>query len=133
MLVRSQSDGNPTAEMVAAGQKFLGMLHTDQRSQATIAFTDEERMNWHYIPRERRGVPFKVLTPAQRDAADLLLQNSLSEDGLRKARAIRRLEEVLHARSGSPIRDPELYYAPFSARRRKNQNGVGGWRAIIFR
>jgi hypothetical protein len=110
VLVRSQSEGNPTAEMIAAGQKFLGILQKDQRSQATIAFTDEERLNWHYIPRERRGVPFKVLTPTQRDAADLLLQSSLSEDGLRKARAIRRLEEVLHARSGSPIRDPELYY-----------------------
>ena len=42
---------NATAEMVAAGQKFLGILHKDQRGQATIAFTDEERMNWHYIPR----------------------------------------------------------------------------------
>ena len=51
VLVRSHSEGNATAEMVAAGQKFLGILHKDQRGQATIAFTDEERMNWHYIPR----------------------------------------------------------------------------------
>jgi hypothetical protein len=110
VLARSQSGANLTAEMVSAGQKFLAGLRKDQRAQATIAFADEERLNWHYIPRERRGVPFKVLTPEQREAADLLLQSSLSEDGLRKARAIRRLEEVLHARSGSAIRDPELYY-----------------------
>ena len=82
VLVRSQAEGNPAAEMIAAGEKFLGILHEDQRSQATIAFTDEERMNWHYIPRERRGVPFKVLTPAQRDAADLLLQSSLKRGWL---------------------------------------------------
>jgi Protein of unknown function (DUF3500) len=82
VLVRSQSEGTPTAEMIAAGQKFLGILQKDQRSQATIAFTDEERLNWHYIPRERRGVPFKVLTPAQRDAADLLLQSSLKRGWL---------------------------------------------------
>src|SRR5215510_10539777 len=109
-LAWPQSGRDLNAEMVAAGQRFLAVLHKEQRTQATIAFTDEERLNWHYIPRERKGVAFKVLTPEQRDTADLLLQSSLSDDGLRKARAIRKLEEVLHAESGSSIRDPELYY-----------------------
>lgn len=109
-LVWQQSGRDPAMELVAAGQKFLASLRKDQSALATIPFADKERLNWHYIPRERKGVPFKVLTPAQRDAADMLLQTSLSEDGLQKARAIRRLEEVLRAQSGSSIRDPGLYY-----------------------
>jgi len=109
-LAWQQSRRDPASELVAAGQKFLASLRQEERAQASIPFADKERLNWHYIPRERKGVPFRILTPAQRNAADLLLEDSLSEEGLRKARAIRRLEEVLRAEGGGSIRDPELYY-----------------------
>jgi len=109
-LAWQQSRRDPASELVAAGQKFLASLRQEERAQASIPFADKERLNWHYIPRERKGVPFRILTPAQRNAADLLLEDSLSEEGLRKARTIRRLEEVLRAEGGGSIRDPELYY-----------------------
>jgi hypothetical protein len=109
-LAWQQPERDPASEFVVAAQKFLGALRQEQRTQATIPVEDQERLNWHYIPRERKGVPFKVLTPAQRNAADSLLEDSLSEEGLRKARAIRQLEDVLRAEGGGSIRDPELYY-----------------------
>src|SRR5258705_12783338 len=90
-LAWQQSERDSASEFVAAGQKFLASLRQEQRAQATIPFEDQERLNWHYIPRERKGVPFKILTPAQRIAADLLLESSLSDEGLRKTRAIRQL------------------------------------------
>jgi len=111
-----QSGRDPASEFVAAGQKFLASLRQEQRAQATIPFEDQERLNWHYIPRERKGVPSKILTPAQRNAADLLLESSLSDEGLRKARAIRQLEDVLRAEGGGSIRDPELYYVSIFGR-----------------
>jgi len=108
-LAWQQSGRDPASEFVAAGQKFLASLREEQRAQATIPFEDQERLNWHYIPRERKGVPFKILTPLQHNAADLLLESSLSDEGLRKARAIRQLEDVLRTEGGGSIRDPELY------------------------
>ncbi len=109
-LAWQQSRRDPASELVTAGQKFLASLRQEQRAQATIPFADQERLNWHYIPRERKGVPFKILTPAQRTTADLLLESGLSEEGLRKARAIRQLEDVLRDEGGGSMRDPELYY-----------------------
>jgi len=109
-LAWQQSGRDPASEFVAAGQKFLASLRQEQRAQATIPFEDQERLNWHYIPRERKGVPFKILTPPQHNAADSLLESSLSDEGLRKARAIRQLEDVLRAEGGGSIRDPDLYY-----------------------
>jgi hypothetical protein len=105
-----QSVGNVTSEMVAAGQKFLAGLRKEQQSQAIIPFDDKERLNWHYIPRERKGLPYKSMTSQQRELANSLMASGLSQEGLRKAQGIQRLEDVLRAESGSPIRDPGLYY-----------------------
>jgi hypothetical protein len=105
-----QSVGNVTSEMVAAGQKLLAGLRKEQQSQAIIPFDDKERLNWHYIPRERKGLPYKSMTSQQRELANSLMASGLSQEGLQKAQGIQRLEDVLRAESGSPIRDPGLYY-----------------------
>jgi len=105
-----QSVGNVTSEMVAAGQKFLAGLRKEQQSQAIIPFDDKERLNWHYIPRERKGLPYKSMTSQQRELANSLMASGLSQEGLQKAQGIQRLEDVLRAESGSSIRDPGLYY-----------------------
>jgi hypothetical protein len=105
-----QSVGNVTAEMGSAAQKFLAGLRKEQQSQATIPFDDKERLNWHYIPRERKGLPYKSMTAEQRELANSLIASGLSAEGLHKARRIQRLEDVLRAESGSSIRDPGLYY-----------------------
>ena len=109
-IARQQPGLDPASQLVAAGQKFLASLRQEQRAKAIMPFADQERLNWHYIPRDRKGVPFKILTPTQRIAADSLLESSLSEEGWRNARAIRQLEDVLRAEGGGSIRDPGLYY-----------------------
>ncbi len=58
---------------------------------------DDERFNWHFVPREKReGVCFKFLTIEQRQAALSLLNTSLSEAGYKKVTEIMALENVLH-------------------------------------
>ncbi len=63
-------DGSPVAqEMATEAEHFLGELQPEQRERAAFSFEDEERFNWHYIPRRRAGVPFRDMTPAQRKLA----------------------------------------------------------------
>lgn len=102
------------ANMVASAQQFLKELNADMFDRATYPFESDERFNWHYIPRSRRGVPIKVMTEKQREAAFALLQSALSDQGYEKATGIIQLEAVLRELegrgSGDTYRDPELYY-----------------------
>ena len=48
--------------MARAAQTFLDSLTPEQRAKAIFAFDDVERMDWHFIPRDRRGVSLKEMT-----------------------------------------------------------------------
>jgi len=56
------------AAMAAAALAFLGALPAEARTRAVFALGDPERLNWHYVPRGREGVPFKAM-PAPARAA----------------------------------------------------------------
>ncbi len=112
-LAWAQAETNPAAQMLAAAHRFLDGLRADQRVLAAIPFHDEERQNWHYVPRPRRGVPLKQLTPVQRQLGDALLRTGLSDEGFEKATNIRLLEQVLFDESRNPIRDQEAYFFSF--------------------
>jgi hypothetical protein len=113
--------------MVRAANEFLGTLTPEQRAKAVFALDDAERLNWHFIPRERRGLPFKEMTEAQRTAARRLLQAGLSQRGYLKANTIIELELVLRELGGNPtVRDPELYF--FSIFGTPAPNRPWGWR-----
>jgi hypothetical protein len=101
-----------TQDMVDATTVFLESLTAQQRNNGTYDFDDEERLNWHFIPRDRNGVPFKSMNGTQREAAESLLQIFFSAKGYEKAEAIRGLESVLAEIevNGRFDRDPELYY-----------------------
>src|SRR5215216_6195971 len=77
-----------SAAMKQAADAFLAGLEPAQRTKAQFAFADAERLNWHFIPRERRGLPLKEMTPPQRDLARRLLQTGLSQRGTAKAETI---------------------------------------------
>jgi hypothetical protein len=98
--------------MADAATRFLGALNDKQRAEAAFAFDSPERFNWHWIPRERKGVPIKALSPDQRALAFGLLDTGLSTTGMIKATTIMSFEEILRqAEKGSgPVRDSELYY-----------------------
>lgn len=122
----AQSGSNPGVEMAAAAQRFLSALSPEHRTAAVIRFDDAERQNWHYIPRDRRGVSMKQLTPEQRELGSALLRSGLSEEGLRKADGIRKLDRVLFEQTGATIRDENLYY--FSLFGQPASSGPWGWR-----
>lgn len=100
-------------EMTLAAQSFLALLTPEQRQQTTYAFDNEERFNWHFVPRERKGLPLKQMTPDQRRAAMAMLKTGLSEQGYDKATSIMDMENVLRVIDNRPpndvYRDPENY------------------------
>src|SRR5689334_12886166 len=109
----AQDKSNPTASaMTSAAAAFVQSLSAEPQSRAILPFEEEERFNWHYVPRERRGLPFKEMSEAQRERAHAFLQAGLSQAGYHKTTTIISLEEVLRELEGGkgPVRDPELYF-----------------------
>lgn len=100
----------PEAAMARAASDFLKSLDEAQAAKARFPFDSEERFNWHFVPRARKGLPLKEMTPAQRDSAFALLKTGLSASGHSRAEAIRSLELVLRAMEKRDSRDPEMYF-----------------------
>lgn len=100
-------------EMAEVSQAFLSTLSAQQRQQATYPFDDAERFNWHFVPRDRKGLPLKQMNADQRRAALAMLKTGLSEQGYDKATAIIDLENVLRVVDNRPpndvYRDPDNY------------------------
>jgi Protein of unknown function (DUF3500) len=94
----------------------------------TVPFETDERMNWHFIPKERKGLPFKQMDSAQKHLAHAFLSAGLSQRGYFKATTIMSLEEVLRVleQGKGPTRDPELYY--FSIFGQPSATEPWGWR-----
>lgn len=117
-------------EMLRAAEAFLGALSAEQRKQATYSFEDEERFNWHFVPRDRKGVPILEMNEDQRKAAMNLLRTALSEQGMGKAKEIMGMEVILKALEGLPPendrRHPEKYY--FTVFGTPSEQNVWGWR-----
>jgi hypothetical protein len=122
---------NPAPAMRRAATAFLQTLDETQRKQATYAFDHEERFNWHFVPRQRKGLPLKAMTVPQRQAAMALLQTGLSAEGYGKVTSILDLENVLRVvenRSNTDTyRDPDNYY--FSVFGEPGDQEPWGWRA----
>jgi hypothetical protein len=104
------ADDPVASDMALGANRFLRSLDDAKRSQATIAFADEERYNFHYIPRERRGLAYENMTPAQRKLSHALLATGLSHHGMGRALDIMYLDQVLFEIEKRPIRDPDAYY-----------------------
>jgi len=116
LLLMTPLAGAPAADdtaaaMVEAAGALLAGLTPEQRAEAVFDLADEERINWHFIPRQRRGVPLKVMDESQRALARALLETGLSHRGLETADTIMSLEQVLFDMGDNPgARDPERYY-----------------------
>lgn len=124
------------AQMAEIANAFLAALQPEQKQQATFDFGNEERLNWHFIPRERKGLPMKAMSPQQRLLAHALLNTGLSFRGAAKAVTIMSLEEILYQIEGAGDeskreatrlkRDPENYFVSLFGT--PGTKGTWGWR-----
>ena len=100
-------------EMAEAAANLLTSLNPEQQAKAKFEFPADERLNWHFIPRARKGLPLKEMTAVQQRLAQVLLSTGLSQRGYAKALTIMTLEQILReteqGRTGM-VRDEELYY-----------------------
>lgn len=135
LQVRAHEAGKQMAEVA---NLFLSVLTPEQKTKATFKFEDEERINWHFIPRERKGLPLKEMTPQQELLAHALLNTGLGFRGAAKAVTIMSLEEVLWQMEGAKApdeagkaavrvkRDPEQYFVSIFGT--PEMKGTWGWR-----
>ncbi len=114
--------------MAQAALAFLATLDAEQKAKAQLPFNSEERLNWHYVPMERKGLHYKSMNADQQKAAHALLLISLSKSGYRKIETIRQLENVLKEmeKGSGPTRDPDLYY--FAVFGDPDPKGTWAWR-----
>ncbi len=114
--------------MTDAAKAFVTSLTPAQRSQATFQFSNEERFDWHYIPKARKGLALRDMTPEQKQLAHALLAAGLSQQGYIKAVSIMSLDEVLKVLEGGkgPMRDPEGYF--FTVFGEPSATGTWGYR-----
>jgi hypothetical protein len=134
-VLRGQTDAEPVAPlpeyefagMLQAADAFLASLAPEQRSKALFEFEDAERLNWHFVPRQRRGLPLKEMSAEQQELARGILRAGLSQRGYLTASTIIELELVLREMGGNPLLAiPSCTISASSARRHMRRHGASG-------
>jgi hypothetical protein len=115
-------------DMARAANNLLATYTAEQRQAGVFEFADGERVNWHFVPKARKGVSFKELTPTQRPLAHALLSSGMSQRGYATAVTIISLEQILKEleQGRGPARDPELYFVSIFGKPGAGQ--PWGWR-----
>ena len=122
----------PGLDMELAANRLLESLDYSLKQKIQYAFDSEERLNWHFIPRDRNGVGLWDLAGATRKAADELVKAGLSAAGYEKTLQVRSLEEVLYLfEDGEEAyrrdrRNPHRYYITIFGT--PTSKGIWGWR-----
>jgi len=110
------ADEVPGVGMSAAATTLLGSLSNDQKKRASFKFDDAERVNWHFIPRVRKGLGLWDLDGKALRNAEAFVATGLTVAGYHKSLEVRSLEEVLYLfESGEESarrvkRHPHKYY-----------------------
>lgn len=118
--------------MTEAATAFLNSLTPQQALQVKFGYDDAERLNWHFIPRVRKGLPIRDLEGEPLRRAQALLQSGLSPTGYAQTMDIMGLEEILYLLEPGERaerrerRDPRKYY--FSVFGTPELTGTWGWR-----
>ena len=125
----SLSADRAVEEMKEAALAFLNALDEEQRAVASFSFGNEERLNWHFIPKDRKGLPLNKMEEEQKALAFALLAAGMSRKGQIKALTIMSLEKILQVVEGSNrrfSRDPALYHLSIFGT--PSADGTWGWR-----
>ncbi|MBI3864634.1 MAG: DUF3500 domain-containing protein [Planctomycetia bacterium] len=135
ILFAQGASQEPTGKaMLHAAQKFRESLTKEQLAQASFGYDDAERLNWHFIPRERKGLPLRDLEGAPLKLAHALIASGLSKSGYDQTVSIMSLEEVLYLLETEPKerterrerRHPGKYYLSIFGV--PSETGKWGWR-----
>ena len=128
LLTAAYKRTDESTVMVQAAQHFLNSLSPEQKERAQYKFEDEERFDWHFIPKTRKGLAIREMMPQQREMATALLAAGLSQTGFIKAENIMSLDQVLLLMEGGsgPWRDPQNYYVTIFGD--PKQDGTWGYR-----
>lgn len=125
-----QNVGANLSDMAKAANVFLQSLSEKQKAKIQFAFNDEERYDWHYIPRSRKGLTLNEMGDQQIKSAFKLLRTALSDTGFNKTNSIIQLENVLREVESRPAndthRDPGNY--SFSIFGNPATDAIWGWR-----
>ena len=123
----SLQDGKAAGEMAAAAQAFLASLPPDQAAITRIPFADPERENFHFIPRQRRGIALGDLKDEPKACLRHLLATALSESARAQVDTIIELEALLGEIENNPThRDPGKYHLSIFGE--PTPAGTWGWR-----
>ena len=113
--------------MVVAAKHFLASLDDERRATASFEWKDEERINWHFIPRERKGLALDAMTDGQQNMAHRLLSAGMSYEGFATSVTIMSLESILAELENNPVRrDSGKYF--FSVFGKPEKGKSWGWR-----
>ena len=118
------------SEMAKAADMFLQTLSEKQKDKIQFGFNEEERYNWNYVPRSRKGLTLNEMTGQQIKDAFALLRTALSDTGLNKTSSIIQLENVLREvenRSASDTYRDQGNYS-FSIFGNPAIDAIWGWR-----
>ena len=119
--------GSPARDMATAATNLLNALNAEQRAKALVEFKSDERFDWNFIPKDRKGLPFKEMTATQQDLGRVLLRSGLSDRGYTKATNIMLVVEMVlkDLENQSARRDSGLYYVTIFGQPGPN---AWGWR-----
>ncbi len=107
----SASEHDAVIPLVRSAEQFLESLNDQQRDLVQLDFEDGDRFDWHYFPKERKGLAWKEMSKSQQKLSWAFLKSALSPAGYEKVKGVVAAERVLWERSGhSDNRDPERYH-----------------------
>ena len=96
--------------MARAASAWLQALAPGQRAAARRPFAPEPRTDWHYVPRERAGVPISEMPDTAKALLWDLLDAVLSKRGRERVRNALLVESILGEMTANPgFRDPGKY------------------------
>jgi len=129
-LLFMQSATTTAQDPVSAANKLINSFDKEQKGWALFPFDIDERFNFHFFPKDRKGIPLDKLTSAQRDLAFDLLKSCMSDQGVKKTKEVIQLEKVLRDVEGrsanDSYRDPGKYYITIFGI--PGNNTIWGWR-----
>ena len=117
--------------MVAKANAFIGLLDSTQRNKALYPFDTNERYRFKYIPLEdRKGISLVELNVLQEKALMELLSSCLSEQTVKKVKAIMQLDIILKdlekRKPEDNYRDPLKYFVTIFGI--PSSSTIWGWR-----